>query len=228
MQEDWKKLIPGCFGNNDHIFALHPCDKERAKKMLHLAIYYGYDLEHIIPEIKFFLVSIDEAQEHINIQIKKALLLYDQLFSMKSLLKSAWLITWEDDINIIHTTPINNYAFSNRVAFIQNYRLSDKTIKNKIEDHYLNNSSSLLAKVSYAKNKKNNPYPAQYYKTWSDRIICGPSNKYLYGRKVKQLKIATNHLSQQIITWEEIPIPILNKIDRKCVFKTSVHDKKFN
>lgn len=114
----------------------------------------------------------------------------------------AWLITWE---------WVGEHAkVENKVAAILNYRIKGETVRDLVELLYVNNQYSLSERAAYAKNKKNNPYPAQFDTLggvpWTERIFCG-HNPYLYGRHVDGLRIHVNENDEETLIWSERPKP---------------------
>jgi hypothetical protein len=110
----------------------------------------------------------------------------------------AWLITWE---------WIGNHAkVENKIAAILNYRLSSDTVREIMEQIYINNYTSLGERVAYAKNKKNHPYPAQSDRIngvpWSGRMYCG-HNPFLYARIVDDLCVNVDENREETLTWKE-------------------------
>lgn len=204
----WKTLIPGCFGNNDLVFATHPNDQDRAKAMFHIAMVSHATLNDIISEVKVYLESQNASPQHIEKQIKciKNSRLNPQ---NKNKMNSAWLVTWENDNTITTSNIIHNFGDNTKIVLIGNSRTSPDTIKNKMENHFMD-EYPLIAKMTYARNKKYNPHSATHHKInsifWHDRIICG-NQPCLYGRKVRNLELSNNDENKEILKWEELPIP---------------------
>ena len=108
----------------------------------------------------------------------------------------AWLITWE---------WIGDHAkVENKIVAILNYRRSGEYVRKITELLYANNCFSLRERVAYARNKRNNPYPAQIYS--GERIHCG-HNPYLYARLVDDLCVNIDENGEESITWKDRPIP---------------------
>jgi len=140
----------------------------------------------------------------------------------------AWLITWEwladyakfeNEATVILKSRfpdetvreiIELLYVNNNVAAILNYRLSGYTVREFVERLYINNYGSLSQRVAYAKNKKNNPYPAQPHSIngvpWLDRIICG-HNPELYARLVDDIRVHIDENGKEVLTWKERPMP---------------------
>jgi hypothetical protein len=71
-QKTWRDRLPGCFGNADLKFALHPVDERRAKKMIRDARKSGASSEEILSAIRDYLASKGARQEHIDEQMEYA------------------------------------------------------------------------------------------------------------------------------------------------------------
>ena len=95
------------------------------------------------------------------------------------------------------------------VVAIVNYRHAGSHIKDLIENIYIEKTSSVAEKLSYAKNKKDNPYPARYGNIggveWRGRLFCG-HNPFLYARLVDNLRLE-NVKGKEKLLWEERPVP---------------------
>jgi len=114
---------------------------------------------------------------------------------------AAWLITWE---------WVGDWAkVENKIAAILSHRLSGETVREIVELLYIN-SCELNVRVSYAKNKKNIPYHAQFHTLngvpWTGRITCG-YQPCLYARLVDDLRVQIDENGKQMLTWKERPIP---------------------
>ena len=70
---DWKKLIPGCFGAVDCIFAMHPLDHQRAQELLVAAIKQKVSASEYRKAIKDFLISEGCSPEHIKEQLTQVM-----------------------------------------------------------------------------------------------------------------------------------------------------------
>jgi len=74
--DDWKSLVPGCFGNADGKFAIHVCDLLRASELLYACIKSCVALTDVISEGESYLrekygdQSTDQKalENHINAQ----------------------------------------------------------------------------------------------------------------------------------------------------------------
>jgi len=193
----WKALLKGSFGNSDMFFASHPLDEERAVRMFHAAIRAGATLERIQKEARKFLESEGCAKTHIERELKRIRNFtgnpYHKLNS-----KKAWLVTWVGS------------DIENEVVAIFNYRKSPKTVLEFLEQFYIATGYSDTEKLIYAKNKKHNPYPAEYERVngilWQGRIHCG-HNPHLYACYVTNLGIVKDENDREKLVWEEIPKP---------------------
>lgn len=69
----WRKQIPGCFGDVDCIFAMHPLDHERAQQLLIAAIKQQVSASEFRKAIKDYLISKGCGPEHIKEQLAKVM-----------------------------------------------------------------------------------------------------------------------------------------------------------
>jgi len=124
-------------------------------------------------------------------------------------MKKAWLITWE--------WVGDHAARQNKIVSVLNYRLSGETVRKFTEQLYIDLTSTLSEKIAYAKNKKNNPYPAQFNRingvAFEGQINCG-HNPHLYGRLVSNLSIEIDEDENEKLNWEEIPVPLFKKYSK--------------
>jgi hypothetical protein len=121
----------------------------------------------------------------------------------------AWLITWE--------WCGDHAKVKNQIAAILNYRLPGKKVKEIIELIYVNTYYSFRERLAYAKNKKDNPYPATFDKingiSWTGSITCG-HNPYIYARIVDDLKVTKDKNEQESLSWKERQRPKIPLIPR--------------
>ena len=112
----------------------------------------------------------------------------------------AWLVTWES----------TGYQSKAEIVAIINYRYPPIKIKDIIELLYINNRLTLSERLKYAKNRKNNPYPAEFESIkgvpWQGRITCG-HNPWLYARIVDNLRIEIDTEGNETLKWDERPVP---------------------
>ncbi len=80
MQDDWKRLISGCFGSVDKKFAGHPCDIERSVELLGKCLKDNVSLEELLTEVEHslkILLDFDnqpsDTKEHMQKHIEKEL-----------------------------------------------------------------------------------------------------------------------------------------------------------
>lgn len=119
-----------------------------------------------------------------------------------------WLITWEwrgDRAKVRE---------EEKIACILNYRLSGETVRGITELLYVNSQYNLGERLSYAKNKQNNPYPAELELVeggqWLGSIQCG-HNPWLHARMVEDLGVVADESSEERLTWKERPKPDFSK-----------------
>lgn len=121
-------------------------------------------------------------------------------------MKKAWLITWE--------WHGEDNRKENKIASILNYRHSGKRVAEYMERFYVDAEFSLIERLSYAKNKKNTPYPTQFDRLerdgrvalWEGRMHCG-HNPFLYGRLVQNVRVEVDSDDNEKLEWDEIPRP---------------------
>ncbi len=96
----------------------------------------------------------------------------------------AWLVTWE--WVGLHA------AVENPIAAILSPRLSEEHVREIVELLYVNKWMSVNERLSYAKDKRSNPYPAQFSTingvAWTGQILCG-HNPHLFARRVDDLRV---------------------------------------
>jgi hypothetical protein len=130
---------------------------------------------------------------------------------------SAWLITWESMGNHVETP--------NKIAVILDPRMKPDRVKTIIELLYVNEEYSLSDRISYAKSKRNNPYPAEYDAIggvkWQGRITCG-HNPWLEARLVDNLKVRLDDNGEEQIIWVDRKPPDFKKIYEELGWKKNV------
>jgi hypothetical protein len=100
----------------------------------------------------------------------------------------AWLVTWE---------WCGEHAKRNEpLAAIFNPRYSSERVRELVGFIYRSTEYSLRDQAEYARNKRYNPYPAEFGQTkdgspWGGEIICG-HNPFLRARLVDDLIIERN------------------------------------
>jgi len=202
-KKDWKKLIPGCFAGMEAPFGVHPNDEKRAIEMLHLALCQGAKMADVIKEAKKHLKKYSSNKEFLNYQIDLIESFKPNPFKSKIKKSKAWLITWEEFGTIEKDQ-------SKKIVSIFDSRVSSDKIRDYTENFYISTQYSPLEKITFANKRRNNPYPAEYFRIdgvpWQGRITCG-DNPHLFARIVKNLIVVNNEFGQETISWVEQPIP---------------------
>lgn len=197
----WKSKVPGCFAGTTAPFGIHPNDHKRAEKMLHLALREGATFDAVIREAKRWLIQQGVTKELIEEQIEKIKSFKPNPFPKRKL-GAAWLVTWEG------TSPPKRQ--SERIVSVLGYRISSGRVLEHVEQHYVDLLYSLQEKITYARHRADNPYPAEYARInggqWEGRITCG-RDPFLLARPVKNLRFHEGVDSEEILTWDEIPTP---------------------
>ncbi len=121
----------------------------------------------------------------------------------------AWLITW--------VWSGEHAAVEDPIVAILSARMSGKTVRRYVGFHYASRMATLREKLDQA--RYNNPaqptYPAEFVRIgpqqiqWQGHITCG-HNPWLYARKVDNLQIVKNDDGQEVLGWQELPLPNLN------------------
>lgn len=197
----WRSRIPGCFAGMTAPFGVHPKDEERAEKMFHLAMREGATTDQVVKEATRWLKSQGVTNDAVARQIRRI-----KRFGANPLRKfalgSAWLITWEG------TNPPKDQR--KRVVSVLSGRMSSEKVREYVERLHVELLYSLHEKMTYARDRKGNPYPAEFVRIdgveWGGRITCG-HNLHLVARKVKNLKIVHGAQDVERLEWEELPIP---------------------
>ena len=65
----WERAIPGCFGDSDKKYSLHPKDKERAEKLLEELFENLVTKDELQEEVRKWLEREKCRIEHINEQV---------------------------------------------------------------------------------------------------------------------------------------------------------------
>ena len=199
--DTWKKKVPGCFAGMTAPFGSHPNDHKRAVQMLRLALREGATFSAVIREAKRWLKQQGVTKEGIEAQVGIIKRFHPNPFPKRKL-GAAWLITWEG------TSPPKRQ--SERIVSILGYRVSSSRILEYVEQIYVDHLYSLHEKMSYARHRTDNPYPAEYHRIngvqWGGRITCG-HNPHLLARMVKNLTLSEGTRGEDVLSWEEIPVP---------------------
>lgn len=110
----------------------------------------------------------------------------------------AWLLTWEGQSERAKQ-PGN-------VAAILSARMSPERVQEIAELLYANAEYTLEERAAFARNKKNNPYPARFDHVggirWSSRMLIG-HNPWVYARVVTELVVHKRDGEEQYLTWVE-------------------------
>jgi len=182
-------------------FGSHPNDHKRAEKMLHLALREGATFDAVIREARRWLKKQGVTKELIEEQVEKIKRFQPNPFPKRKL-GAAWLVTWEGT-----SSPKRQ---SEKIVSILGYRISSGRVLKYVEQLYVDLLYSLHEKITYARHRTDNPYPAEYIKIggvhWEGRICCG-HNPFLLARPVKNLKLHEGADGEEVLTWDEIPIP---------------------
>ncbi len=121
-------------------------------------------------------------------------------------MKKAWLITWDQ--------AGGHLRQKDKIVSILSGRLSAKTVFDYVERLYVNSEYSLSDRLAYAKNRKDNPYPAQFVSIngvpWEGQITCG-HNPFLFARLVRNTRVEVDLNGDEQLCWEDIPKPCLSK-----------------
>ncbi|HMU64913.1 MAG TPA: hypothetical protein PKD35_09545 [Nitrosomonas sp.] len=197
----WKGKVPECFAGMTAPFGSHPNDRKRAEKMLHLALREGATFNAVIREAKRWLKQQGVTKELIEEQVEMIKRFRPNPFPKRKL-GAAWLITWEG------TSPPKRR--SKRIVSILGCRVSSGRVLEHVEQLYIDLLYSLHEKITYARHRAKNPYSAEYVKIDGiqpgDRITCG-HNPFLLARLVKNLEFHHGADGEEVLAWDEIPIP---------------------
>jgi hypothetical protein len=191
----WQQLLRGGFAFQTAPFASHPLDAQRAVQMVHAALRAGVSTAEINAEATAYLKSENVHPDEVVRQVDRV------HRSVQSLLKPlcssrAWLVTLEStDAPAV-------------VAAVFKAQRSADTVREYMEQHYIDRFYSPYEKLLYARSPRNNPYPAEFASLdgvpWRGRITCG-HNPFLYGRLVRKLRVEQTQGQQ--FAWEELPVP---------------------
>lgn len=108
----------------------------------------------------------------------------------------AWLITWE--------WMADSAAVWDPVAAILNPRISPAKVASYMEFLYVIVTSNLTEQASYAKDKKNNPYPAK--SDFNGHITCG-AHPWLHGQIVSDLVVERHPVTRiETLSWRTASI----------------------
>jgi len=116
----------------------------------------------------------------------------------------AWLVTWE---------WCGEYAKrDDPFAAILNPRFSGERVRELVGFMYRSAEYSLSDQAEYARNKRHDPYPAEFGQTldgspWAGEIICG-HNPFLHARLVDDLIVERNAEGKEKVLWKKRPRPV--------------------
>ena len=110
----------------------------------------------------------------------------------------AWLITWNQSGN--------HEQMDDTIAAILNYSLPAEKVREIVELLYVNRYASLSERLTYARDRKNNPYPAEFDTTdgvsGNTGITCG-HNPWLYARIVENIILNIAIDGKESLSWKE-------------------------
>ncbi len=128
---------------------------------------------------------------------------------------SAWLVTWE---------WIGNHAKrKDKIAAVLNWRLTRERVAEIIEMIYANEYYTLEERVAFAKDRKLNPYQAQYA---AGRISCG-HNPFLEARLVDNVYVTKDFEGCEQLMWQDRKRPDMSWIHNKTN-KNSEHNTRLD
>ncbi len=160
-------------------------------------------MREVIQEAEKHLQKHSSSKNFLKYQIDLIKTFKPNPFKSKLKKTKAWLVTWE----YMFTKEENQ---SKTIVNIFDSRLSAEKIRDFIENFYISTQYSSLEKATFASRRKNNPYPAEFFRyngiKWQGRITCG-HNPHLYARLVKNLTVVINKAGQEIVSWDEVPLP---------------------
>ena len=110
----------------------------------------------------------------------------------------AWLITWN--------WSGNHEQLENPIAAILDYRLPAEEVREIVELLFLNRYASLSERLAYARDRKNNPYPAEFETIdgipVNTGMTCG-HNPWLYARIVDNIILNIAIDGKESLSWKE-------------------------
>ena len=106
---------------------------------------------------------------------------------------SAWVVTWDWGGDAA--------ALADELAAVLPPRLTSRNVARLVEFHYALVTSNVRELSAYARNRKNNPYPAKI--DFNGRVECG-AHPYLFARHVSQLTVRSDgDFGLETISWKE-------------------------
>ncbi len=201
--QDWRLLLAGGFAGMDALFAVHPLDAERARKMFFAAMREGVMLDEIKQVTAEYLKNRSWNPDAIPDQIQRVERFVKSIKPARKK-KSAWLVTWE-------YVGIEQPELSERIISIRDGRTSPEKIKDFVAQYYIAKHYSLDEKMHFSSHPKDNPYPAQFSThpwggLWTAKICCG-HNPFIYARFIKNLKLYDDGDGDSAMTWDELVVP---------------------
>jgi hypothetical protein len=184
-------LLKSCFSETSFEFGVHPLDSKRAKTMFDLALRENIPTSKILEVAKAYLEDKRCDSAKIDQELKR---IQRHKHRIKSPLKATkvWLITRE----------FTDGRAGDVVTFISG-RKSSGTVMELMEQLYLGNECTTYEKLHYTKNKKNNPYPAEYHRRngipYSGLMFCG-LDPFYKARKVENVVVDIEGIS----CWDEL------------------------
>lgn len=97
-----------------------------------------------------------------------------------------------------------------QVAAILNYRTSPERVRRFVELLYASRFYSYSEKLLFAKDRKRNPYPAEFGAVnglpWQGQVTCG-HNPWLFARLVENLRVEVDEQGEEQLVWGEVAKP---------------------
>jgi hypothetical protein len=122
--------------------------------------------------------------------------------SKSTVLRSAWLITWES-----FSAPVSD---EKKVVAIFNYRWGGRKIREYIEQLYVSSEYSVADKVRVARDGRDKIYPAEFARIngvpWHGEIHCG-HNPLLRARIVRNVRTIDCAAGVSHLVWDEVRRP---------------------
>jgi hypothetical protein len=194
---EWRRLLRGGFAFQNALFASHPRDGERARKMLFFALRDNVTPEQILSEARDYL---NETVGLASISIEDQLARVEAFlgtFRLVKKKKSAWLVFW-------NSVPPLGEEPGREILTIMDSRKSVERIQDFLEQTYIAKEYGLREKMLYATRPKSNPYPATYHNDGGSGragITCG-HNPWLEARFVRNLCLERGPEGHGILSWD--------------------------
>jgi hypothetical protein len=186
-----RRKIPNMFGEIDCIFAGHPCDEERAIKLLNYAFYNHIPIKRFLKLCEKYLKNTGCCKSHILQQVNN---ISKATFSPYNKIKSkrCWLISKEIDFDAKNLQG-NKIITSQSVINIVDSRKSADSITAFINFYISSNHFNLQQKLAYQQRKNNitKPLFAYPYKikgsNFNGLIIYENISTYIVARLIDNL-----------------------------------------